>query len=171
MILWRDMSYVERGELTDAYVAGKTIQYFNRDQQVWKDCFAPPSWYTGNAYRVKPDEEGAKMKLWRDLTDTEKGALLLAYHEGKVIQWSYNQDVFVVSSSTEKGSRPCWSDDIAYRVKSKPVVEQVKMYTGKSTGPWGHTADNSSVKRTHAITFNIVDGEFDCSSIKMEKLK
>jgi len=28
-------------------------------------------------------------KLWRDMTPEEKGALMLAAHEGKVIEWSY----------------------------------------------------------------------------------
>ena len=171
MKLWKDMSYGERGDLTDACLDGKTIQVFHKDQQVWKDCSLSPFWFAGNAYRVKPEAKGTKVKPWGDLTDPEKGALLLAYHEKKVIQWSYRQDVFVVSSSTEGGSYPCWANDVVYRVKPEPVVEQVKIYTGKLTGPWGYTAGNSSINRTHAITFNVIDGEIDCPSIKIEKLK
>ena len=60
------------------------------------------------------------MKLWKDMTPEEKGALLLAYHEGKVIEhtlWSGN-GWFEIRKDYE--GRVGWYDDLAYRVKPEP---------------------------------------------------
>ena len=62
------------------------------------------------------------MKLWKDMTSEEKGALLLAYHEGKVIEWGYGygKDFHVAGSSAEEGLYPEWTDYCSYRVKPEP---------------------------------------------------
>ena len=52
-------------------------------------------------------------KLWRDMTPEEKGALLLAHHEGKNIQW----ETFGKIRNSQKGFTPCWQAYIAYRIK------------------------------------------------------
>lgn len=51
--------------------------------------------------------------------------------------------------------------------KPKPVVKEVVMYGG-DYDTWTERRLGSD---THKITFNLVDGEPDCTSIKMEKLK
>lgn len=64
------------------------------------------------------------MKLWKDMTPEEKGALLLAYHEGKVIEWCYGfcePSTFRVDGSSAKGGmEPCWDPKCYYRVKPEP---------------------------------------------------
>jgi len=101
-------------------------------------------------------------KLWRDMTPEEKGALLLAEHEGKVIEvWNVEgwwTDVV-----------PYWFDDCAYRVRPEPVRETVTLYGEQSySGYWGF--DSGSEPGEYRITFDLVDGEPDCTSIKMERI-
>lgn len=103
-------------------------------------------------------------KLWRDMTPAEKGALLLAHHEGKVIEYSYGcSDIWRKCAANE----PVWEKGAAYRVKpADPVVETVTL----------HMDDAQCVTRgrcsgdTHTITFNLIDGKPDCDSIRMEEL-
>ena len=71
-------------------------------------------------------------KMWHDMTDAEKGALLLAHHEGKVIEcWlgggAWEQSRYV----------PGWSGGNAYRVCSEPLRLTVgKRYRGKNDDEW-----------------------------------
>ncbi len=98
-------------------------------------------------------------KLWRDMTDAEKGALLLAHHEGKVIEWKCGDTCF--------GMKPSWVDDIAYRVRPEPKVEVVRQgYKSNAKGQFvtTHSVDYA----THVVTFNTIDGKPDTASIKME---
>jgi hypothetical protein len=60
--------------------------------------------------------------------------------------------------------------DQCYRVKPKPTVETVTLYGGSGRMDiWVLDAD-SPQDFTHTITFNTVDGEPDCASIKMERI-
>lgn len=55
-------------------------------------------------------------KLWRDMTPEEKGALLLAHHEGKSVEFtrsSMGYKWMIVAGRSE------WCDGNAYRVKPK----------------------------------------------------
>lgn len=102
-------------------------------------------------------------KLWKDMSDEEKGALLLAHHEGKVIE--FNTSIGWMNDYPE---RPDWHPDMAYRVK--PTVRGVtrSIYSGASRGwSWWREREEDD---THKITFNIIDGEPDPDSIKMEVL-
>lgn len=102
-------------------------------------------------------------KLWRDMTPEEKGALLLAMHEGKVIEWTgYFGSEFNMDSI--RGT-PVWSDTHAYRIKPEPKVETVSLYSNDCA--YGRLIE---AMRGHRITFDLIDGEPDCTSIKMEKL-
>ena len=103
------------------------------------------------------------MKMWKDMTPEEKGALLLAYHEGKVIEYSVTGNIWVKS-------KPSWEDTLCYRIKPEPKRETITMYTGNPVGPWGWTADGCSEDRQYLITFDLIDGQPDVTSIKMEKL-
>ena len=112
------------------------------------------------------------MKSWKDLSPEEKGALLLAHHEGKVIEWKWIEGKLWHTLHRRGDGPPInWGDCYCFRVKPEPVVEEVVMYTSFPHNPWGFTADNCEQDRTHKITFNLVDSVIDCSSIKMEKLK
>lgn len=57
--------------------------------------------------------------------------------------------------------------DVA-KPKPKPVVKEVTLF-GSARFEWGFN-DYKISEDTHKITFNLVDGEPDCNSIKMEKL-
>lgn len=110
------------------------------------------------------------MKLWKDMTPEEKGALLLASHEGETLQYW-------------KRGTGGWEDCLSvvihnnefYRVKPKPVVKEVVFYgmaskhqeEGLNPFPIGFTRVSTD---THKITFNLVDGDPDCNSIKMVAL-
>ena len=99
--------------------------------------------------------------LWRDMTPEEKGALLLARHEGKVIENTWN------SGKSWCRDDPYWSDDYAYRIKPEPKVETVKLRAGGDLKIWGTWTD---LDDTHSITFNLIDGKPDPASIKMEEI-
>lgn len=104
-------------------------------------------------------------KLWRDMTPEEKGALLLAHHEGKVIEGkAQNVCNWGVCSS------PVWDEGIAYRVKPEPVIETITLYGGGVKGMvWANCRRGGDLD-THRITFTLIDGTPDLLSIKMEKL-
>ena len=98
-------------------------------------------------------------KIWRDMTPEEKGALLLAHHEGKVIEcWNVEEWCAI--------DVPYWFDDCAYRVRPEPVREAKTLY-GDPASCFGSELQRGD---THKITYNIVDGEPDCASIKMERI-
>jgi len=103
-------------------------------------------------------------KMWGEMTDEEKGALLLAAHEGKKIEF------FVPGACGVKWvpARPNWKATCAYRVRPERKRETVIVYSGwVEHGVWSQTEDFND---THRITFDLVDGEPDCDSVKMEKL-
>lgn len=97
---------------------------------------------------------GIEMKTWGDMTDAEKGALLLAHHEGKEIEY-YGE----IDGGWALIPNPNWYDNIPYRIKPVKSVTEVYMYFN------AYVSDP-----THKITFDTIDGEPDCSSIKMEKV-
>ena len=102
-------------------------------------------------------------KLWKDMTPEEKGALLLAAHEGKVIEYGYSGSDFC----RVKPDDGKWVDGYNYRVKPEPYRRQVSLY-------FGELKQGALVSRvrtdTHRITFDLVDGKPDCNSVKMESL-
>lgn len=102
------------------------------------------------------------IKPWGELTDAEKGALLLAHQEGKQIE--------VLAFWREPGrwettGKPVWGGCYKYRVKPEPVVETVTLVGDRHA----FSLPELRVKTdTHRITFDLIDGEPDCSSISME---
>lgn len=133
-------------------------------------------WTIGNHYTITPDNKipnnngslfslgdpcGAVFKLisradtapklWRDMTPEEKGALLLAHHEGEEIENS--GDGF----KTVYSERPFWGDDCAYRVKPKPVTTQGTI-----------SVKNEYGVVTHTSPIDITDGVPDTTTIKLE---
>ena len=94
----------------------------------------------------KPDPDTPK--LWRDMTDAEKGALLLAHHEGRTIErW-------VDESLGWKIVPPQWRHEHAYRVRPEPKRETVTLYAGD----------------TIIGTIDMIDGKPDPDSIRMEQV-
>lgn len=119
--------------------------------------------YCGAKFRII-SRASDKPKLWRDMTDAEKGALLLAAHDGRVIEYySHYVPKWDVCSG-----KPIWSDGYAYRIKPELKVEAIMIYGSPSKHvQW--CLEQCGLD-THRITFNIIDGKPDCASIKMEAL-
>ncbi len=92
-------------------------------------------------------------KLWRDMSDAEKGALLLAFHnDKKCLEIWLNGEWVDCGNST-------WKNDRAYRIRPEPKIEVVDVFWKR--GETGYT---------HRITFTTIDGKPDCASIKMEAI-
>ena len=105
---------------------------------------------------------------WGELTDAEKGALLLAEYEGGNFTLQYRHD----PSDTwgEKHIRDGFGDDVTYRIKPEPVVETVTLSVGDPEGKWINACDPKSFFVSHTITFTTKDGEPDLASITMERI-
>jgi hypothetical protein len=103
-------------------------------------------------------------KTWGEMTPEEKGALLLAHHEGKTIEF------FSVDARKWYEGTPRWSYWVSYRVKPEPKAETIEcQWSYEKGGKDGYTHPKNS-EATHKIVFDVVDGVPDCESIKMEKL-
>lgn len=119
--------------------------------------------YPGNRFRIVSRAEETP-KLWRDMTPEEKGALLLAMHDGLKVEFCS------AGKWLEKKFMP-FLDDHAYRIKPEPKVETVTLMTAKVYDWISEPESGCGSQNTHRITFNLIDGEPDCNSIKMEKLQ
>lgn len=95
-------------------------------------------------------------KLWRDMTDAEKGALLLAFHNDKKCLEIWRNGKWVDCGDST------WNNNIAYRIRPEPKVEVVTMD--------GADIRFSGFIKDHRITFTTIDGKPDCVSIKMEAI-
>jgi hypothetical protein len=98
------------------------------------------------------------------MTPEQKGALLLAHHEGKGIQFSHACEWFTFTTQWHG-----WRGKLAYRVKPEPKRETVTM-TGHNRGYWCFGSDRLEDRDTHRITFDTIDGEPDCATIRMDRL-
>ena len=109
--------------------------------------------------------------LWGNMTPEEKGALLLGWHEGKVIE------VFgLLYPDMWCEDDPCFYEDCAYRIKPEPKREMVeaslciiKSGTSLHMRPSyraHHYGEDAAFYFT--LTFDIIDGKLDPSSIKIE---
>lgn len=122
-------------------------------------CIEGESWLSErNCWRLV---SRAQPTIWRDMTPEEKGALLLAAHEGKAIEFMNDFD-----TPEWKKAAPKWASWCYYRVKPEPVRETV---SGWWNGKNFHNTANY-VDRTHRITFDTIDGKPDCNSVKMEAI-
>ena len=110
------------------------------------------------------DRSDFRPKIWRDMTSEEKGALLLAEHEGKVIEFWFFGEWFEIE--------PTWIDEYAYRVRPEPKRKTVKFYGSVDLDADGdpYFSFYRRSEHTHLITFDTIDGEPDCASIEMERI-
>lgn len=90
-------------------------------------------------------------KLWRDMSDAEQGALLLAQLRGHVIQ-EYDS-----KTKTWDESYALWLPFVAYRALPKPKRETVELYIGRDRDRFPLPIG----------TIEIVDGKPDLKSISM----
>ena len=120
-------------------------------------------WYMREGtYEVLKDDTPT---LWKDMTPEEKGALLLAQHEGKTIEFYGLLDEWVVDCNFN----PKGCCNMAYRIAPhKPVVETVEVYGGTEIGrTWGFYTGHESNAVEYRITFDTIDGVPDTGSIKL----
>lgn len=98
----------------------------------------------------------ATPKLWRDMTPEEKGALLLAHHEGKVIEyWKRGTGGWAKKPIV-------WSEHESYRIKPEPKVETVTTH-----GTWCNKGKMPKTQYVYEITFNLIDGKPDWNTAKV----
>ena len=113
-------------------------------------------------------------KLWKDMTPEEKGATLLGWYEGKVIEAF---GLLYPDMWCEDDPFSFFEDDCAYRIKPEPKQETL---TAKlcinNTGISLHM--RPSYRAHHygedgafyfTLTFDIIDGKPDPSSIKIKE--
>lgn len=111
------------------------------------------------------DTTNPERKAWQDMTDAEKGALLLAHHRGEVLQR------FTYGEWREVFPHPIWTDGTAYRTKPKPKRKTVTLggsYQKSMGWIFGFTHPQGI---TYKITFDTIDGVPDPDSIRMTPLE
>ena len=116
--------------------------------------------------RANPDQ--SEPKQWQHMTPEEKGALLLAEHEGKVIEYFNGKHWHVMPPHSY------WYTYQAYRIKPEPVRETVPLYgvvTDDGDVMFRKDVKPHKIGATLVITYEVEDGEPDCASVKMEKIK
>ena len=122
-----------------------------RYERGWFSSVEEDSWLYRIISRATP-----KPKIWRDMTPEEKGALLLAAHEGKEVQCHYGVEGWC------RRSFEVFAVGNAYRIKPEPKIETVTMS--------GDDIRLGGFIKGHRITFITRDGKPDCASIKMDEL-
>lgn len=109
-------------------------------------------------------------RVWSEMTPEEKGALLLAEHEGKVIERAR----YGVKQSATDSDKMVWHEFDLHDVLPSDVVrvrpEPKRETVADLWGDWGWSLGNKTPGATHRITFTTLDGKPDCASIKMEEL-
>lgn len=103
-------------------------------------------------------EEPDTPKTWREMTDAEKGALLLAHHEGKAIESKFPKAANWLPAGT-----PAWVNGGCYRIKPEPVVGEVALNGADynvATGGGRFVFDSTSTEvDTHTLTLPTLDGQ------------
>lgn len=102
-------------------------------------------------------------KTWSEMTDAEKGALLLDWndnHARNVQQWNGSEWVGMMTGRFGKS--------VAYRVKPEPEVDVAEIYLDPSDSV--ALSDFRFDDATYRITYTTKDGKPDCASIKMEEI-
>jgi len=99
-------------------------------------------------------------KLWSDMSPEEKGALLLARHEGKVIEFETYYENGSTSWLPTPFSAP--QPNVAYRIRPEPKRETVEL--------WWRKVSDDGCSEGRCGTIDLIDGKPDCESIRTEGL-
>lgn len=119
-------------------------------------------YYLSSSDTSKLDLISEWLATWSEISDREKGELLLAHHNGKEIEMYHFGDWVTVD--------PQWASSRAYRIKKEPVVEQVTLYGEFEGVDVVIMGKEKMCYDTHMITYNVIDGNIDCSSVVMKEL-
>jgi hypothetical protein len=111
-------------------------------------------------------------KTFGELTTEEQGALLLAHHNGSVIEYMSgsgfkNRAHLWQDSGWWEIDAPAWYNEDVYRVMPEVKIETIETYWRKIQSGCRPVCEWTD---SHKITFTLIDGEPDINSIKMEKL-
>jgi len=100
--------------------------------------------------------------IWGDMTPEAQGALLLAVHNGAVVQeWSNGWKLWQITDCSRR------YNDTKYRVKpADPVVVTHELF-GRHKLFWSGAYVEGD---THKVTYNIIDGVIYCASIQMMEI-
>jgi hypothetical protein len=123
-----------------------------------------------------------KPKLWKDMTPEEKGALLLAHHEGKDIEWTGcaarqtgGWDPWEVCDSRYLWDGEWCGHGFAYRVKPEPKREKVTAQVCLTTRGFSLHMRKEDYREKYGkahlyatFTFDTIDGKPDPKSLKIE---
>lgn len=104
-------------------------------------------------------------KKWRDMSDTRKGEILLAWHDGKDVEISRNEGLDWIRVEND-GSKAFMFDSLYYRIaEPKPVVATEEFYATEKLKGFGH---DKGVNSKYKLTFATTNGVPDCDTVKME---
>jgi hypothetical protein len=109
-------------------------------------AFGGTNWRESLRQRPSTKPEPAAPKTWRDMTPEERGALLLAHHEGKVIETWFR------GAWINKGHGG-WGKQNAYRIRPEPKRETV-------------TRHLSHAGVAYPVTIDVVDGVLQWDTLK-----
>jgi hypothetical protein len=109
------------------------------------------NWRESLRQRPSTKPEPAAPKLWRDMTPEEKVALLLAHHEGKVIE--IGRYLGEGAEFWYSATRPGWGKQNAYRIRPEPKRETV-------------TRHLSHAGVAYPVTIDVVDGVLQWDTLK-----
>lgn len=128
--------------------------WVERESGKWISMGHPHNWQFELVKRAEPT-----YKKWGDMSDEEKGALLLAQHKGKTIQSTLEPHFWHDSNFGH------WANHVYYRVKPEPKRETVTLYgCGLLWSSKGFDGQK------HIIVFETIDGKPDWSTLKGEDL-
>lgn len=144
----------------NTYTINKHLKLRNNDGSGHYFGYVNDSICEDTLFEVLSRATATQHKMWRDMSAEEKGALLLAHHEGKTIEF-WDEDAWIAAE------QPLFTQYDKYRVKPEPRVEIVCMYynTGDSI-----MTTYKGKKDSFKVSFKVVDGEPDCSSVVLEKI-
>jgi len=100
--------------------------------------------------------------IWGDMTPEAQGALLLAEHNGAVVQeWNNGWKLWQITDCSSR------DNDTKYRVKPADPVVVTHELSGHHEGIWAFVPGGCD---THTITYNMIDGVIDCASVQMMEI-
>lgn len=108
-----------------------------------------------------------KYRPWKDLTNEEKGALLLAHYEGKVVEF-YDIDRWVNLIHIDV----IWGDNDIYRIRPEPMKVKINLVYDPAEYCYDVSWDGPVPENLTLpdITFDLIDEKPDQISIRMEKV-
>jgi hypothetical protein len=122
--------------------------YYHEDGTFAKGC--PNDLDVSHEYK---EETTVEYKTFSEMTDEEKGALLLAEYKGKIVELSSH----AVGGWKDRVHGGRYHLNKKYRVKAEPVITTASRYLDSVGG------------ERYSVSYTLVDGVPDCSTVTMDK--